>query len=196
MGKIALLVHLLSDVFVELVPGDFSLAESSHIVHHFLDIILSKVVLQLVRNPPQVLHLQHFLLLGVHQSKHSLASGLIERIADLISDQMEEGLEVHPLASQVLIDCAEGIEDELELSVEAQSASCVEDVGDITVSPVVAVEVEHLEEVLTVLLCEDRVLRHDLAGEDCLAVLLGELLPTLHHLNGYNLYIWRADGLY
>lgn len=188
MGDNALLVHFLGDVLVELVPGDFPLAETGYIVYYLLDIFLSQVVLELVRYPPQVLYFQHFLLPGVHQSKHSSASGLIEGIADLISDQMEEGLEVHPLASQVLIDCAEGIEDELELSVEAQCAGCVEDVGNIAVSPVVAVEVEHLEEVLAVLLCEDRVLCHDFAGEDCLAVLLSELLPTLHHLNGYNLY--------
>lgn len=56
-------------------------------------------------------------------------------------------------------------------------------------SSVIAVEVEHLEEVLTVLLCEDWVLRHDFASEDCLMVLLGVLLPTMHHLNGYNIYI-------
>lgn len=49
-------------------------------------------------------------------------------------------------------------------------------------SAVVAVKVEHFEEVLTVLLGEDRVLSHYVAGEDCLAVFLSELLPALHHL--------------
>ena len=47
---------------------------------------------------------------------------------------------------------------------------------------VVAVEVEHLKEVLAVLLGEDWVFGDHVAGEDRLAVLLGQFLPAVHHL--------------
>ena len=99
---------------------------------------------------------------------------------------MQERLKIHPLASQVLIDCAESVEDEFELAVEAESAGSVEDVGYIAVSAIVAVEVEHLEEVLAVFFGKDWILGDDLPGEDSLAVLFCQFLATVHHLNGYN----------
>lgn len=39
--SIALLIDLLGDILVELLPGDLLLAESSHIVHDFLDLLVS-----------------------------------------------------------------------------------------------------------------------------------------------------------
>ena len=54
---------------------------------------------------------------------------------------------------------------------------------------VVAVEVEHLEEILAVLLGEDWIFGDDVSGEDCLAILFGQFLAAVHHLNGYNVII-------
>lgn len=147
---IDLLVDLFGNVLVELVPADFPFAEARHVVDYLLDLLLAQTVFQLFRNPLQVFQLQHFALLGVHKCEHGASAGFAEGTTDLLSDQLQEGLEVDPLASQILVDCAEGVEDELELAVEPQRARSVEDIGDIAMPAVVAVEVEHLEEVLAV----------------------------------------------
>ena len=42
------LVDLLSDVFVELLPCDFFLAETSYVIDYFFDLLVVEVVFQLV----------------------------------------------------------------------------------------------------------------------------------------------------
>lgn len=190
-----LFINLLGDVLIELLPSNLPLAESRHVVYHFSDVVFSQAVLQLLRNPLQIFELQHFLLLRVDQGKHGSSAVLTKRTADLFGDELEEGLEVDPLSGEVLIEGAEGVEDEFELAVEAEGAGSVEDVGHIAVPAVVAVEIEHLEEILAVLLGEDGIFGDDVSREDCLAVLFGQLLPAVHHLNGYNVIITKGGPI-
>ena len=124
----SLLINFLGDVLIELLPSNLPLAEASHVVDHFSDVIFSQVVLQLLGNSLQIFKIQHFLLLRVHQRKHGSSAVLTKRTADLLGDEMEEGLKVDPLSGEVFVDGAECVEDEFELAVEAEGAGGVEDV--------------------------------------------------------------------
>ena len=48
VGSSCLFIHLLGDVLIELFPSYLSLAEPSHVVDHFSNVIVSQVVLQLL----------------------------------------------------------------------------------------------------------------------------------------------------
>lgn len=181
----SLLVDFLGDVLVELLPTDLPLPESRHVVDHFLDLLVVQVVLQLLRNAPQVAELERLLLVGVYQHEHRPPPRLVEGISHLLCDEFEEGLEVYPLPGEIFGDGIESVVDNLVFLVEAESPGGVEDVGDVALPAVVAVEVEHLEEVLAVLAGEHRVLGDDLPREDSLPVLLSHVLFAVQHPNEY-----------
>ena len=65
--------------------------------------------------------------------------------------------------------------------IETEGAGCVEDIRDVALSVVIAVEVKHLEELFTVLFSEDWVFVDYVPSEYELFVFLGVFFATVEH---------------
>lgn len=147
-----------------------------------MELLCTHVVFQLLRNPLQVIHFQLLLLLRVHQLEHGPATILREGISHFVGDQGEEGFEVDPLACQILSYSGDGIIDYFVLAVKPEGAGSIENIRDIALSMIIAVEIEHFEEFFAMFFGEDRVFGNHISGKDNILVLFCVFFPTMEHL--------------
>ena len=117
----------------------------------------------------------------VDQIEHGPSSFSAERIAEFVGEFFEEEFEVDPLAVELFGDFLEAFVNKFIFFIKAESLGSVEDISNITFPSIVTVEIEHVEEVLTVFSGKDGVFGDDLFGKDLFSFLFSQLLAVDDH---------------
>lgn len=152
-----------------------------------MDFFISQVEFHHFRYFFKVFESQGLFFLEVNQIEHGPSTLFTEGVAEFISEFFEEELKIDPFAIEFFGDLLEGFVNEFVFFVEAESFGGVEDVSDIALPSIVAVKVEHVEEVFAMLSGKDGVFGDDFFGKDDFSFLFGELLSIDDH--GYG-WVW------
>lgn len=164
-----------------MLPTYLLLSESCNVVHNLLNFLISQVKLHKFRNLFEVFEGQCLFFLEVNQVEHGPSALSAEGIAEFVGEFFEEELKIDPLSIELLGDLLEAFVNEFVFFVEAESFCGIEDVGDVALPSVVAVKIEHIEEVFAVFSGKDGVFGDDFFGEDSPSFLFGELLSIDDH---------------
>lgn len=146
-----------------------------------MDFLIAEVKFHHLRYFFEVFEGEGLFFFEVDQIEHGPSSFSAERVAEFVGEFFEEEFEVDPLAVELFGDFLEAFVNKFVFFIKAEGLGSVEDIGDITFPPIVTVEIEHVEEVLTVFSGKDGIFGDDLFGKNLFSFLFSQLLAVHDH---------------